>query len=229
MLLNTFLILKRKTKNIFFALIVLSTMLLFSGCEKEKPEYYYYALGNIHITTDSTVIISDDDEHFLVTDRASVGSDIKDNDRVHAYFTIKEKKTSPDSLYIIDLYSIEKILLKPVFVLTPGTVDSIGNDPMEILSLWITKNYLNLNFRYFAYNQKHFINITRQEGNIPVDTIDLEIRHNNNNDNQYYKIDAFVTFDIASLQNTLKDSVILHITAKEFYDETYEKYLTYRY
>lgn len=224
----TYLTTRSKSKNFFSALFVLGTMILFSGCEKEKNDTYYYVIGNMQMTSDSILIISDANEHLLITNWPGVAN-IKDNDRVYAYFTIREKRTASDSLIIINLYSINKILTKPVFVLTPATVDSIGNDPLKVHSLWITKNYLNLEFSYFGYNQTHYINLTRQEGNIPTDTINLEIMHNSHNDSQVAEMEALVSFDITSLQNTLKDSVILHITAKEYDDRIYEKYMTYKY
>jgi hypothetical protein len=226
---KTYLSLYWKIKRILPVIIVFSVMILFSGCEKEHNDKYYYVLGDMHVTTDSALIISDDNERLLISNRSGISSVIKDKDRIYAYFTINDKKISSDTLYIISLYSIEKVLMKPIFVLTPGTLDSIGNDPLSVRSLWITKKYLNLSFRYFGNNQKHYINLTRQEGSVPVDTISLEIRHNNKNDEPFNEIYALVSFDLASIQNTLKDSVILHITAKEFEDRNYEKYLTYKY
>ena len=217
----------RMKKYLFYLLMLLTSGIL-TGCLKEEEEYYS-SLGIIHITDDSTIIHTDDGERLLVDNDNTLGSGINDNDRIIADFTLVDGTTPSGIDYIIHVYYIEKVLFKPVIELTSEIQDSIGNDELGILSMWLEKDFLNLNFMFYGGNVKHFINLIRYPGEIPSDTIDLEIRHNNRNDDAYYRQNGFVTFDLQSLKNGAAVSVVLCIKARDFDDSNYRKYFTYRY
>lgn len=199
-----------------------------TGCLKEE-EGYYSALGIIHITDDSTIIDTDEGERLLVDNDNTLGSGISDNDRIIADFTLVDGAKPAGIDYIIHVYYLEKVLFKPVIELTDEIADSIGNDELGILSMWLEKDFLNVNFMFYGGNVKHFINLIRYPGEIPTDTIDLEIRHNNRDDDAVYRQNGFVTFDLKSLKNNAADSVVLCIKARDFDDDSYKKYVTYRY
>ena len=212
--------------------LVYMLMLLLSGivtgCLKEE-EGYYSALGIIHIDDDSTIIDTDEGERLLVDNDNTLGSGISDNDRIIADFTLVDGDKPTGIDYIIHVYYLEKVLFKPVIELTDEIADSIGNDKLGILSMWLENDFLNVNFRFYGGNVKHFINLIRYPGEIPSDTIDLEIRHNNRNDDALYQQNGFVTFDLRSLKNNAADSVVLCIKARDFDDDNYEKSVIYRY
>ena len=208
-------------------LVVISMVGLLSACEETDNETYYSTLGNLKITTDSVIIESDKGNRMLV--KNSLSSSFKDNDRVIAYFT-KTDQTLPKGIdYIVNVYNIEKVLVKPVIAYDSTKTDSIGNDPIFVDGAWISKNYLNVDFRFYGYNLKHMINLTRNVGIFGADTLQLEIRHNDKDDAPQYTLNGFVSFDLTSIEYPEKDSVVLHITAKEYGNKVYEKYLTYRY
>jgi hypothetical protein len=207
---------------------ILPCLLLLTACNPEE-KIYYSTLGIIVIKQDSTIIEADDGSRFLVENRNSISPAIQDSDRVIASFTIIDG-TLPEGIdLIIEIYSIEKVLFKPVIELTSLVADSIGNDPLLVGSLWLEKDFINLSFSYYGYTQIHYINLIRYPGEIPIDTIDLEIRHNNNNDEPRYIYSGFVTFDLRSLQNDVADSVVLRIKAKEYDNHSFEQNFTYRY
>ena len=215
-------------KKYMFVFYTLLSVYILTSCNKEE-EAYYSALGIISITQDSTILEEDNGERLLVENANTVATTIIDQDRVIAYFTIIDKTLPTGINRIINIYSIDKVLFKPVFELTPENADSIGNDALSITSLWLAKDYLNLGFMYSGGNQMHYINLIRYQGEIPTDTIDLEIRHNNNNDYGSSNYGAFVSFDLKSLRNDFADSVILCIKAKEYDSQVYEKFYTYKY
>jgi hypothetical protein len=216
-------------KNYMIIFYTLLSVYILTSCKKEE-DTYYSALGTIGITQDSTILEVDSGERLLVENPDNIAITINDQDRVIAYFTITEKAVPTGIDRIINIYNIDKVLFKPVFELIPEKTDSIGNDPLSIASLWLVKDYLNLSFMYSGGNQTlHYINLIRYPGEIPTDTINLEIRHNNNNDYGSYNYSAFVSFDLKSLRNNVTDSVILHIKAKEYDNRIYEKSFTYKY
>jgi hypothetical protein len=215
-------------KKYLVYMLMLSLSGMVTGCLKEE-ESYYSALGIIHISDDSTIIDTDDGERLLVDNDNTLGSGISDNDRIIADFTLVDGAKPAGIDYIIHVYYLEKVLFKPVIELTEEIADSIGNDELGILSMWLEKDFLNVNFMFYGGNVKHFINLIRYPGEIPTDTIDLEIRHNNRDDDAVYRQNGFVTFDLNSLKNNAADSVVLCIKARDFDDDNYKKYVTYRY
>lgn len=207
------------------------TMLLLfvTSCMKNEQKEYYSTIGMVSVSGDSTIITSDDGERLLVSNSSSISSSVKDKDRVIANFTLVDR-TLPNGInYVIDVYSIEKVLFKPVVELTSSISDSIGNDEVGIDAIQVVKDFLNLSFKFYGNSKVHYINLIRYPGEIRTDTVNLEIRHNNNGDSGGYLTYGFVTFDLKSLQNNVKDSVVLHIKAKEFNDRTFEKNITYKY
>jgi hypothetical protein len=216
-------------KNFRILLFLLVAILFASSCKKEELKDYYSALGTIGITNDSTIITSDNGYRLLVVN-SNLGSTIKDKDRLIAEFTLVNQTVPKGIDYIIEIASFHVVLFKPVIILTSANADSIGDNELSINSIWVVKNYLNLNFDFYGSGQtKHYINLIRHDGTIPTDTVDLEIRHNQKNDNEMYNYTGFVSFDLTSLKNTAADSVILRIKSKEYSNRTFEKCFTYKY
>jgi hypothetical protein len=203
-------------------------ILLFTQCSLDDEKDYYQAIGTLSKTEDSTIIVSDDNERLLVSN-SGVLATLNNGDRVLAYFTLV-KGTIPTGIdYIVSVYDYNKILYKPVIDITPEIADSIGNDPVAVNGIEIVNNLMNIGFSYYGSGSiKHYINMVKQPGAVPIDTIDLEFRHNNRDDYASYVLNGLVSFDLQSLQNNVTDSVVLHVVAKGF-QEDFEKNITYRY
>jgi hypothetical protein len=195
------------------------------GCEKEEQEIYYSVLGMLEVSDDSTYINSDGGEKIYVNN--VIGSYLKDGHRVVAIFTKVDEELPTGVDLIVDVVDIDTVLFKEIIELTPEISDSLGNDPVSIDDIWIAKDFMNINFTFVGGNSKHIINLAHDT--TFMDTVSLEIRHNDNDDNGAYKLGSFVTFDLTKAQSTTTDSVILKITAQDFYNETFEEYITYRY
>jgi len=209
----------------FYGVILVS--LIFVGCSKEDNTEYFSVLGTVVKTNDSTVVVSDEDERLLVKNSGSLSS-INNNERVIVYFSILDQSLPAGIDYVIEIFNISKVLFKPVLVLTEEIADSIGSDPMTVRDIWLAKDYLNLNFEYYGQNELHYINLIRFPGEISTDTIELELRHNNNDDAASVLMNGFVSFDLESLKNP-GDSVVLHVKAQEYNSHVYDKYFTYKF
>jgi hypothetical protein len=212
-------------KNLIAALLTTAVYLL-TACNKEE-EIYYSALGIIRISEDSIVIETDNGNRLLVDDRNRIGIPLVDNDRVIAYFTLVDRTAPAGIDLVIDIYDISKVLFKPVIELSSAIADSIGDDPLTVGSLWLDKDFINLSFIYYGGEKMHYINLIRHPGEIRTDTIDLEIRHNDNDDAGIYSYSGFVSFDLSSLQNEVYDSVVLRIKAREFNNQTFRENFIY--
>ena len=215
-----------KKSNIAILLFILVSLL--TSCFKES-EGTFSVLGTVTITNEDMIIETDVGERLLVDNPTGSSALVSNGDRVIVDFTLVDKPVPEGFDYLINIHNIVKVLFKPVLILTDEIADSIGNDEFEINSLWLEKDYLNLSFSYIGGNELHLINLIRYPGAISNDTINLEIRHNDNGDIATSTLKGFVTFDLTSLRNEVTESVVLHITARGLYNQTYQKNFTYQF
>lgn len=149
--------------------------------------------------------------------------------KVIANYTILNDQPS-GSIYHHDvkLNDAYSILTKDIFFITPETLDSIGNDPIGIKNIWISSNYLNIQFYYRGYNKCHFINLVKDKSKEYNDNkIHLEFRHNANKDNEIYRHSGFISFNLNSLfaeSREVKEEVnlVIHIKKLDGKDTTRE-------
>lgn len=203
--------------------------ILVVGCKQEEDITYYTTLGILQKTEDSTIIEADNDTRLLVENSSSLPATVKDNDRVFLYFSFNDGTLPAGIDHLVDIYSIEKVPVKPVFELTYDTNDSIGNDPVNISDLWMAKDFMNLSFLFYGGTKTHLINLIRYPELTSSDTISMEIRHNDQDDNGVTYLSGFMSFDLTSLQVEGKDSVTLCVKAKEYDNRIFEKCYTYKY
>jgi hypothetical protein len=219
-------------KKYSFLLLVGAILLMFARCSKDDEKEYYTVMGTLHVTNDSVILIDDADTRYWINDPSSgFISSVHNNDRMIVYFSFSKKPAPAGVDYVIDLYDAYRVLNKPLVILTESNADSIGNDPINVRSVWAAKDYLNFNFEYYGSSQTtHYINLIRNPGDITgADTINVELRHNKNNDDYSYLMNGYVTFDISSLHGEPGDSVVLRVRSKEYSDHIFEKYVTYKF
>ena len=217
-----------------FTLLVVSL----SACNFDDD---HYSLGKFWVGF-GVVHIEDNSEYFtLEMDNGAVLYPVnhyhikrlKDKDRILINYTILGDRviTDDDEEYHVRINSMSKILYKGIFDITPATEDSIGNDPIHVRDLWKTRNMLTLDLGYYGHSKAHFINLVKEPGELTAgdQPIQLELRHNSNNDPQSYRMNAFVTFDLSSLQIAGQDSVSYVIKGKDYKGDDYSYTGVYRY
>jgi len=216
-----------RRNSLFYFLVCFS--LIYASCSKDENPEYFSVLGTVVKANDSTFVVSDEDERLLVNN-ASALSTINNNERIIAYFSMSDMAKPAGVDYVIDIYNFSPVLFKPVIELTPNIIDSIGNDPMTVRDLWLAKDYLNLNFEYYGSGNKiHYINLTRTPGEVATDTVLVEIKHNARLDPENYALNGFVSFDLQPLKSEGIDSLILHVRAKGYNNNTFNKFFTYKF
>jgi hypothetical protein len=209
--------------------LALSAYIL-TNCSKNEDIVYYNSLGILSINFDSTIIYTDDYQRLLVNNPSSVLATIHNGNRIFVTYTQTDQALPTGIDGVIDIYYIEKIPVSLIIELTPENADSIGNDPLTVASWSQARDFLNLNVKVYGGEKVHYISLIRSPGAIPVDTVDLEIRHNNHSDPGQTPLDGFFSFDLSSLQNDVADSVVLRIKAKAFGSSTmFTQNVTYRY
>lgn len=204
-------------------ILALGSVFLFSNCQKDEPETYWYSYGTYIKTSEGAsnfVIDLDDGTVLTPTQVAYIEEGVVDSSRVMVVYAIVSET---DSTVNAKVDKITGLLTKGVLQLTEENQDSIGNDGVIVTDddIWFSENHLNVIFGYYYYNTKHFINLVKPIGNQFDEKGNqiLEFRHNDNNDYYNYSYSGIVSFDMWSLYEVGMDSLNFVFTAYD-YDST---------
>jgi hypothetical protein len=159
----------------------------------------------------------------------------KDGQRIIANYSFIETNPAANSVVknIVKLNDFYEVLTKGIFKIKPQQQDSIGNDQIEIKSMWIGSDYLNVEFEYLGLSKMHYISLVSDSTKTFSDNrIHLEFRHNANGDYPTYSKWGIASFNLRSIRvsNSSVDSVKLAIHTREYAtpaDKTYP--LTYKF
>jgi len=157
----------------------------------------------------------------------------KNGQRIVAFYSVlSDKRATGLYDYDVRLNNVYPVLTKEIFQITTSKQDSIGNDSIFISEIWIGSDYLNVEFRYYGYNQIHYINLVSDGSKMYTDgKTHLEFRHNANNDSPNYYRRGIVSFDLKTLQATTTNKIInlvIHVNVPNQVEEkTYS--LTYNF
>jgi hypothetical protein len=216
-------LIKVKT-GLIYALIISVFSLLFASCESNED---YYSLDDIWISmgiidkpdngNGFEIFIDNGDTIVPVVNDVPYFS-ISDNQRVMVNYTILDEAGQSNHKFWVKINNLYDVILKDVIELTASNNDSIGNDPVHIEDIWISKNFLNVEFRYLGGEKIHFINLTRQGGSVSElsQPLKLELRHNAHNDSLKFNLIGIVTFDLKKLKIPEQDSVIFLVKSIDY-------------
>ena len=159
----------------------------------------------------------------------------KDGQRIIANYSFIETTAGASSAIKknVKLNDVYEILTKGIFNIKPAQQDSIGNDQIEIKSIWVGSDYLNVEFVYLGLSKMHYISLISDDTKTYTDgKVHLEFRHNANGDYPSSSKWGLASFDLKTLKanHNPTDSVKLIIHTKEYgnaVDKTYP--LTYKF
>jgi len=222
---------------ILFAAVALFSF--FTGCDLDDNDYSLdnawvgFGLVKKEASAASFTIAMDDGEVLYPSTNPELVTEVLNNERVLVNFTILGNKENPDhdEQYYVRINSLKKILYKGIFTITPAKEDSIGNDPISVKDKWIKNGILNFELKYYGGEKVHFINLVKAPGNIDPSAgpVQLELRHNNNDEGGQVPLSAFVSFDLSALKVAGRTSTPFKITAKGFDGKTFEYTGEYKY
>jgi hypothetical protein len=226
-------------KKLLILLMMGAVFSFMTGCDMDDDGYSLndawigFGLVQKNAESDSFTIAMDDGEVLYPAVHNMSWSDLKNNDRVLANFTIlgNRQNENHDEQYYVKINSMRKILFKGILDITPAIEDSIGNDPIHVADKWIKKGMLNFELKYRGGSKVHYINLVKQPGAINPDNgpVILELRHNTNGDTDRYPLSAIVTFDLNALKVVGKNSTSFKVIAKGFDGDDFEYTGEYKY
>ncbi len=229
-------------KKIVFGVLI-GFLFMLGGCLDDEDSY---SLGDIYLgfgtleDAESHKILMDNGEFLIPVAyeypwEANESRDgFQNGDRLIVNFTILDEETNADgdtTAFYVRVNSVKEILLKGILDLSEEIEDSIGNDPIIIKEAWVTNNLLNVKIRYWGRYETHYINLVKQPGNLTADSqpIALELRHNDNNDEEEIPYTSFVSFKLDTLQIAGLDSVNFRVTYTDYDGESHELDKVYKY
>ena len=220
-------------------LLSVFAILILVACNKDENNVQY----NPYFTSIATVVNPNKSSEFSfrldnydlmwITETNFPNYEPADGQRIIANYkilTVNNNSTLYNhKVYLNDLY---EVLTKGIFLISSATQDSIGNDQVQINSIWLGSHFLNVEFTYQGFNQIHFINLVKDSTKTYTDgKVHLEFRHNANNDYPTYLKRGVVSFNLSSLETLATgDSIDLVIQTREFATPENGSYnLTYKF
>ena len=195
-----------KTKTFLLLLMLLPVATIFTSCEEKDVERspLYNGLVTIRYTEGDLLYFQLDDVRTLYPVNMNTGKFWVDGQRalINFYVVDEDDRGFTDAVYVN--------WIKPI--LTKATVESkgvendvvYGKDPVEIVRDWVTvveDGYLTLRFRtYWSGGGTHTVNLLT--GVNPDNPYEVEFRHNDHGDYDYYVGDGLVSFDLSKLPDT---------------------------
>lgn len=148
-------------------------------------------------------------------------SQFDSGDRVLVNYTVLDEDLNDDGsvkFYYVKMNDIDDILMKGIMDITKENADSIGNDPIIVENYWMTDSLLSFKLKYWGFNGTHYLNLVKQPGDITADDqpIELELRHNANDDEQSIPYTAYVSFSLNSLRINELDSVQFKFSSTDY-------------
>lgn len=213
-------------RKILFGLTI-AVALIFTACNDDDGYSlgkYWVSFGIYQGGDGNTEQIVLDNEDILVPVAATYpnwADDFEHGDRVLINYTILDEDLNADgsvNFYYIKVNEVDNILMKGIMDITEENADSIGNDPIIVDEYWMSDSLLNVKLKYWGYNEIHYLNLVKQPGDITADDqpIQLELRHNANDDDESIPYTAFVSFSLNSLRIEGLDSVRFEITSTDY-------------
>ena len=217
-------------KKVVFGILAGFMVLLPSCLDIEDDNYslgkFWVQFGTVNKQGSESYTVSLDDGSVIYPVYGNFfGSKLDEAERVLVNYTILSNKLKSDTLkeYYVKINSLKTILKKGILDLIPAIEDSIGNDPIVVHDVWVSKNQLlNFQIKYYGNYKVHFINLVKQPGNLTADKqpVQLELKHNENDDHRDYFMTGFVTFDLSAIQIPGIDSVRFKVESKDYSGKT---------
>lgn len=231
-----------KTRIKLGLILVFSSLLIFgyTSCSNDDG----YSLGDFWVDwatvkendggSISSFVLDDKDSTTLFVAATATGYQPKNKRVIINYTILSDNYNGYDHAIKLNGYYADVLTKQVLYVDTEDKVkqDSIGNDPIEIYSIWEAGGYLNFHFGYNTGEQNsHFISLISGEPDLSVgsDVVNLEFRHNQNSDPQNYLVKGCASFDLLPYRIAGRETVKFNIKVKISSSETKNYEIQYKY
>ena len=195
------------------------------SCLDEKVDSY------ARLTIGTIEVIEDNDYFFTLDDGTTMYPGDTTNihnytpvtgQRAIVYFDLLDEEV-PGYDYNALIYRIENILTKDIYHMPTEKEDSIGDDRINLNNVWISGNYVNVQYQFY-YNAEsgktHMLNlVVNDSAPLPADApLPLEFRHNAYGDTPLQGGTGIVSFRLDSVRGLLETGRDVRIRVHTLYN-----------
>lgn len=217
---------KKYMTRLLASVLCIGSLGLHSCLDDTENDYSRLTIGTIEV-------IEKNDYYFALDDGTTMYPGDTTNihnytpvtgQRAIIYFDLLDEKV-PGYDYNALVYRIEDILTKDIYFMPAEKEDSIGDDRINLNNVWISGNYVNIQYQFY-YNEEsgktHMLNLVVNEGSEVTgdeeDYLTLEFRHNAYRDEQRTPGKGLVSFKLDNLARELEGKKGLNIRINTLYD-----------
>jgi hypothetical protein len=208
----------KKMKSFLLNMGLVMTVIVLNSCNNDEGyslDKVWYSIATVNPLDDTkSFSLTLDDGTTLWPVSPTPGYSPKENQRALVMYTLLSDKFQGYD-HAIKVYSLQNVLTKAIAEdLGDENNNHYGNDPVEMLDMWIGDGYLNVKFGFnYGGTVKHFINLVQRDSvNAPYF---FEFRHHAYNDNEHVGQKGLVAFDLSTL-DTGGQEIQLTIRVKTF-------------
>lgn len=217
---------KLKTLGIASLFACLMAPALQSCLDDDDKKYSQLTIGTIEVIEGKDYYFSlDAGGKMYPGDTTQINNyPLKSDQRTFVYFDLLDEKV-PGYDYNAIIYRIENILTKDIVrVPSEESEKNVGNDRINITNLWITGDYLNIQYQLYydeASDKKHLLNVILKEQTDLADGGDyltLEFRHNAFNEKENKLGSGLVSFKLEKIKELLAGKKGINIRYHSLYE-----------
>lgn len=192
-----------KKFNMFLLMMMLVLIPTLQSCDNDDDDYSLdnFTIVLVTVKKDAGKVpyfVSDKGTKLWAAASLVPYRDLADGTRLMASFTLLSDKQGEFDHYV-RLNDYSKVLTKDVINLNTANKDSIGDDKVRITDMWVSGDYLNVEFQMNLPSvNKHRVNLVKNTTvTDPVDDyIHLEYRYNDMDDVTGYIAHSVVSFKL---------------------------------
>jgi hypothetical protein len=213
--------------RLFFALIVGTLGLFFTGCLDDNNDTtppQYLELGMTKLGAEEQMQVITDSDLTLEFATYPTSYDFEEDTRVMVKYSVNEQGEESDSYdYLVDVYSIQDVVLKDIIELNEENRDTIGTDQIVVNDIWVSGGFLNIDFSFYGDDEVHYINVVQDPDEQSDDPTELylQIRHDARDDEPLNRYRGLMSFHIESYQVEGEDMLTLIFSDQGFYADPY--------
>jgi hypothetical protein len=182
----------------------------------DDSETYYTEVGSLVGSSLSTLTIETDQGNTLFPVSIPSGYEIEDGQRVLLQYSVINSVSTVTNGLKVDVVSIQDFYMKNILMANDEVRDTLANDPVTIFSLWIGKDYLNLEFTFLGNDTAHYFDVVYDdEQQEKEDYVTLDFHHDANEDETYQRYRVLMSVPLEQFQVAGQDSVNIWFRADD--------------
>lgn len=208
---------------------LLGMLFLLTACGDDDNDYYYPSVKLEFATVESgadgkiqTLITDKGDALPVAKDRTGSTIGVNTSRRVLSNYEVLSEGKGMSA----EIYSMQALLvLDPKPADDPAYKDGLVHNPVEVVSIWLGKDYLNMILNLKVKTGKGHV-LGMVEDSFANGTLDLTLYHNANGDEEVYNRRAYISVPLSKYESETNpgNSIKINFEYYTYGKDTPEKY-----